>query len=76
MKSYLGNRKTYSEIRYIFGPNSRFRILFVLLESTHFKAPDGIENGKWIKNGLNTFFPWTLHIVFMFYLMTIVTQTI
>jgi hypothetical protein len=25
--------------------NSFFQILFVLLESTHFKAPDGSENG-------------------------------
>jgi hypothetical protein len=32
----------------------------VLLESTHFKAPDGSEDRKWIKNGLNTFLPWAL----------------
>jgi hypothetical protein len=40
--------KIYSEIRYIFGPNSFFQILLVMLESTHFKAPDGSGNGKWI----------------------------
>jgi hypothetical protein len=54
-------KKTYSEIRYIFGPNSFFQILFVLLESTHFKAADSSENEIWIKNGLNTFFPLALH---------------
>jgi hypothetical protein len=43
------NRKIYSEIRYIFGPDSFFQILFVLLESTHFKAPGNSEKGKWIK---------------------------
>jgi hypothetical protein len=52
LKPYLGNRKTYSEICYIFGPNSFFQILFVPLESTHFKAPNGSENGKWIKMDL------------------------
>jgi hypothetical protein len=39
-----------------------FQILFVLLESTHFKEPDGSENEKKDRNGLNTFFPWTLQI--------------
>jgi hypothetical protein len=38
---------TYSETCYIFGPNSFFEILFVLLESTQFKAPDGSQNGNW-----------------------------
>jgi hypothetical protein len=38
---YLGNIKTYSEIHYIFGPNSFFRILFMLLGSTHIKAAYG-----------------------------------
>jgi hypothetical protein len=49
MKPYLDNRKTYPEIHYIFGPNSFFQILFVLLEGTHFTAQDGSENGSWIK---------------------------
>jgi hypothetical protein len=40
--------KTYYEMCYIFGPNSVFQILLVLLECTYFKAPDGNENGKWI----------------------------
>jgi hypothetical protein len=31
------------------GSSSFFKILFVLLEITQFKAPDGSENGKWIK---------------------------
>jgi hypothetical protein len=52
MQPYLGNRKTYSEIRYIFRPNSFFKIRFVLLESTHFKKRDSSENGKWIKMDL------------------------
>jgi hypothetical protein len=50
LKSYLGNGKTYSEIRYIFGPNSFFQIVFVLLESARFKTPDGSEKGKTDKN--------------------------
>jgi hypothetical protein len=45
LKPYLGDNKTYSEIRYISGPNMSDQILFVLLESTHFKAPNGSENG-------------------------------
>jgi hypothetical protein len=49
LKPHLGNRKIYSEIRYIFGPNKFFQILFVLLESTHFKAPDGSKNGNCIQ---------------------------
>jgi hypothetical protein len=49
LKPHLGNRKIYSEIRYIFGPNKFFQILFVLLESTHFKEPDGSENEKCIQ---------------------------
>jgi hypothetical protein len=44
LKQYLGHRKTCSEIRYIFGLNSFFEILFVLLESTHLEIPDGSEN--------------------------------
>jgi hypothetical protein len=40
LKPYLGNRETYSKIPYTFGPISFFQLLFVLLESTHFKAPD------------------------------------
>jgi hypothetical protein len=48
-ETYLGKRKTYSEICYIFGPNAYFQILFVLLEITHFMATDGNENGKLIK---------------------------
>jgi hypothetical protein len=44
LKPYVGNRKTYSDIRYIFGPNSFFQILFVLLEIAHFKGTDGSEN--------------------------------
>jgi hypothetical protein len=31
--------------------------LFVLLESTHFKAPDSSENGKWIKMDLTSSSP-------------------
>jgi len=37
LKPYLGDNKTYSEIRYISGPNMFVQIL---LESTHFKAPN------------------------------------
>jgi hypothetical protein len=40
-KSYVGNRKNYSKIRYNFEPKSFFKILFVALESKNFKAPDG-----------------------------------
>jgi hypothetical protein len=36
---------------------SFFKILFVLLEITHFKAPDGSENGKWIKIDLTSSSP-------------------
>jgi hypothetical protein len=39
-----------------------FQSLSVLLQSTHFNAPDGSKNGKCIKNGLNTLFPWTLQL--------------
>jgi hypothetical protein len=63
LKPYPDNRKTYSEIRFIFGPNSFFQIQFVLLESTHFEAPDDSENGKWIKMDLTSFSPLTLHIL-------------
>jgi hypothetical protein len=38
--------KTYFENRYIFGPNSFFQILFVSLENTHFKGPEGNKNVK------------------------------
>jgi hypothetical protein len=43
------HKKTYSEIRYIFGPNSVFQILFLLLESTQFRAQDDSKNGKCLK---------------------------
>jgi hypothetical protein len=49
LKPYLNNRKTNSEIRYIFGPNSFSQIPYELLESTKFKTPDDSKNGKWIK---------------------------
>jgi hypothetical protein len=51
------HKKTCSGIRYFFGLSMFLQIIFVLLESTHFKAPDGSEDRKWIKNGLNTFLP-------------------
>jgi hypothetical protein len=54
----IGNRKTYSEIRYIFEPHSLFQIRYVPLESAHIKVPDGSEKRKWIKMD----FSWTLHI--------------
>jgi hypothetical protein len=38
------------------GPHSCFQILFVLLKSTHFKAPDGGENENWIKMDLTLSF--------------------
>jgi hypothetical protein len=36
----------------------------LLLESTHFKAPDGSENGKMDKNGLDTFYSGSSHVCF------------
>jgi hypothetical protein len=45
----IGNKKTYSEVRYNFGPVSFFQILFVLLETTHHKPPRGSKNGKCMK---------------------------
>jgi hypothetical protein len=44
LKPYLRNKKTYSEIRYIFGSNIFIQSLFILLESTRFKAPDYRKN--------------------------------
>jgi hypothetical protein len=34
----------------------------VLFGSTHFKASDGSEKEKWIKNGLNMFYLGTLYL--------------
>jgi hypothetical protein len=48
--------KTYSEIRFIFEPNSFFGIMFVALESKNFKTPDSRKNGKWIKMDLIHFY--------------------
>jgi hypothetical protein len=42
--------------------NSFFQILLVVLDSTHFKAPDGSEDWKWIKMNLHIL-PWTLPIL-------------
>jgi hypothetical protein len=39
-------RQKENETRYIFGPNSFFQILFVMLESTHFKTWE--ETGEYI----------------------------
>jgi hypothetical protein len=41
--------ETYSEIRYIFGPNVFFPVVCVVRKYTHFEAPDDSENGKWKK---------------------------
>jgi len=59
LKLYLGNRKTYYEIRNIFGPNSFFQIQFVLLETRHIKATHSKENGKGIKMYLTRSSPGT-----------------
>jgi hypothetical protein len=74
-KPYLGNGKTYSEIRYIFGPNSFFQILFVLLESTHFKAPEGSVHGKWMKMDLTLSSPRPLICAFQNSVLLLITIT-
>jgi hypothetical protein len=56
---------TCFEIRYVIG-----RIMFFPSLFMHFNAPDGSKNGKWIQNGFNMFFPWTLHFVNIFYCNT------